>query len=399
MTDQRAVITGIGPVSSLGLGKLPLQTALQNAQAGVQPMTKFDPGPLGFELVAEIPEFKVADYLFSAKTYLDHTTEVAFAAARLAVDDAGLTPDDLAELPTGISTGTAFGSMQTATDFFAGFLEKGPRLVKPLLFPNAYSNTTASMLAIEYEARGPHFNFASGFVAGSQAVLTGVNMIKTGRCETCLVGGFDTLSDYLLTGCELAGWVAEADANDSNATRAAPFDVNCQGFNPGEAGAILVLESLQHARKRGARIYGEISGFAESNATKPENLWKAVKTAMIDASGHAQPDVILANANGMPALDAAEGQAITNFKKNIAATAIKAQLGETFAAAGPLQVTAGACMLENNFIPATLNTQKLPSTYSFDLVRETRPSNHASCILMNTIDPGGGTVCLALSRV
>lgn len=399
MNDQRAVITGIGPVSSLGLGKLPFQTALRNAQTGVQPMTKFNPSPLGFELVAEIPEFEVADYLFSAKTYLDPTTEVAFAAARLAVDDAGLTPADLADSPTGVSTGTAFGSMQTATDFFAGFLEKGPRLVKPLLFPNAYSNTAASMLAIEYKARGPHFNFASGFAAGAQAVATGVNMINTGRCGICLVGGFDTLSDYLLTGCDLAGWVAGADASARNVTRAAPFDASCTGFNPGEAGAILVLESLQHARKRGARIYGEISGFAERNATNPDKLRTAVKTTMTQATGHAQPDVILANANGVQALDAAEGQAITDFKRNIAATSIKTHTGETFGAAGPLQLIAGACMLENDFIPATLNTETLPSDYSFDLVCKKHRSNHANCILMNTIDPGGSAVSLALSRI
>ena len=398
MTKHRIAITGIGPVTSLGIGRTIFAEALAESGSAVAEMTQFDPEGLGFSQAAEIPPFDVEDYLLSPKTYLDHNTEVAFAAARLAVKDARIDPDDLAGSPAGMLAGTAMGSMQTAEDFFSGYLEKGARFVKPLLFPNAYSNTSASMLAIEYKLQGPHLNYASGFVSGAQAVAEAFDMIRAGRCELCLVGGFDTLSEFLLEGCAKSGWAASPADSGRNNECSAPFGNNRNGFSVGEAGAMLVLESFDHARRRNANVRAELLAVSEKNAITQTDLPEAIHRAMREAAGELSPDLVLANANGSVLLDDAEAKAIMSMDVSTPVTSIKPLTGETFGAGGPLQLISALCILESGTIPSTLNTRDLAPAVELDLVRETRTDSNLKKIIANTIDPGGTVVSFAVGK-
>jgi len=242
MSERRVAITGAGPVSAIGTGREMFFAALADGESGVAPLTLFDVEGV---TAAEIADFNVEDYLETPKTYLDRSSEFAFAAASLAIEDAGLDVDNIDRPRTGLTLGSAYGSLGTMELFFRDVLDKGPKFAKPFLFPHTYPNTAISLLAIEYGLTGPHLNFAAGHVSAANAVIAGYDMIRAGQADMVLAGGYESLSEALLKAYTLA------DAPD-------PGD----GIAIGEGAGIVVLEELEHANAREVHIYAELAGAA-----------------------------------------------------------------------------------------------------------------------------------------
>jgi 3-oxoacyl-[acyl-carrier-protein] synthase II len=238
---KRVVITGIGPVSAIGIGREAFFGALRERRSGIAPVTAFEAGG---RRAGEVKNFTVADYLESQKNYLDRSSELAFAAMSLALEDADLDPKSCSS--DALLLGSAYGNLATMSLFFADFVQKGPRLVKPVLFPHTYSNTTISLLAMEYNLAGYHANFSAGTVSSACALVEGFDLIRQGRQTRALAGGFESLSALLLSGLHAAGSLADADGQG--------------GFVPGEGAGIVVLEEREQALARGARILGEVRG-------------------------------------------------------------------------------------------------------------------------------------------
>ncbi|MDT8390579.1 MAG: beta-ketoacyl-[acyl-carrier-protein] synthase family protein [Lentisphaeria bacterium] len=340
---RRVVITGIGPVSSIGVGKADFFEGLAIGDDGVGACLLYPEDRFADMAVGEVVDFVLKDYFSKPKGYLDRATQFAFAGAALALRDAGLSCDGTAGNRRGIALGTETGCLETAGTFYADYLTKGPRFVKPILFPHTYVNTSISMLAIEYGLRGPHVVFASGAAAGPQAILAAVDQIRLGRADMMLTGGVEALSREWLTALSAEGALADDGVS-------APFDRAASGLVPGEGAAILVLEDFEHAAARGARIYGEFT------------------------DGQTGTDAVFSCANGCPETDTAESAAIAKLVResgqDIPVTAVKSMTGETGGASAAFHIMAGLMAMETGVMPPTLNTRTPRDGAEFDLVTD-----------------------------
>ncbi len=394
---RRVVVTGIGPLTAIGGGRQAFADALAFGDDGIADAPHLATPDGWIPSVAELRDFDLKAYFAKPKGYLDRATQLAFAAAELAFADANLPPEQRGGKRAGLALGTAAGCLETAGRFFADFLDKGPRFVKPILFPHTYSNTTISMLAIEYGLAGPHLNFASGMVAGAQALIAAADQIRLGRADLMLAGGVDALSREWLLGWRQEGRISPTTAGPH---LCAPFAAESHGLALGEGACLLVLEEYEHALARGAKILGEILGSGESSAVGLAAA--AVERAIDQALAPLPPQtlaLVLAGANGDHQLDAVEMAALQQNPATAAipTTAIKAMLGETAGAALPLQVAAAICARQTGLIPPTLNVRTPQPGSTLNLVVDTDQPLPPGPILCLGEDFGGATAAILLA--
>lgn len=344
--DKRVVITGAGPISSIGIGREAFAEGMRRGRGGIGPLTAFPTARLSSMLAAEISNFNVLDYLETEKAYLDRSTQFAIAAMSLAIEDSNLDLKNMDRTAMGLILGSAAGCLGSAQLFFNDCLEKGPRFVKPIVFPHTYANTTISLLAIEYGLDGYHLNFASGATSSAGAILQAYDLIRTGRCPLVFAGGVEALSPMLMRGFDL--------------------NVDKNGFMLGEGAGMLVLEEAGHARQRGASIRGEIPGGGMTGG----DILKALHLACGNLTRGAEDVAHISAATPGGDLDLVEMVAIREFQddnpERMPVTCLKALIGETLGADGALRVI------------AALNATKPGVT------------------LVNSIDSGGNAVCLAV---
>jgi 3-oxoacyl-(acyl-carrier-protein) synthase len=233
------LISGLGVISALGSDAEETASALQEGEPALFPLSRFVlPEAAEPPLVGEAPDPDLAACGVSPKPYLDRASQLFFAACGMAFQRAGLTAEGLAALEAGVMSGTAWGCMGTAELFFSDYILKGPRLVKPFLFPHAYSNTAVSLAAMEWSLKGPHENAASAATASGIALIEAFDLVRAGQSRLITAGGVDALSATVL----------RARAADGLTTP------------PGEAAAVLVLESELSAAARGATPLGRLLG-------------------------------------------------------------------------------------------------------------------------------------------
>ncbi len=390
MSDLRVVITGAGPVTALGLGFDEFSAGLRKGTSAIGDLTLFDPEPYKTACAAEVREFDVCDYVESQQSYLDRSAELAFAAMHLAIADAELDVESLDRDSTGLIMGSAWGDQDTSALFFSDVLEKGPRFAKPFLFPHTYANTVISLLAMEYGLTGFHMHNASGAIASAQTLVQAYDLIRTGRQTIVLAGGYDSLSETRLAADSATGRLAGGAAGDEIC---APFDKARCGTILGEGASILVVEELDHARKRGARIRGEITAAALAG-----NLADAIGMAGV---AEKKPDCIIASANGSHDLDRTELSALLPFPAiaggEVPVTALKSLIGETDGAAGALHVAAALTVIQDGFIPAIANLTE-PEDSSPDFVMGEGRQSDVKRVIVNAMDKGGNAVCMAIEK-
>ena len=402
MNKKRIVITGAGPVTAIGCGRETFNKALVKGHTGISPVSLFETEGLNSHMAAEITNFDVEEYLETPKAYLDRSSELAFAAISLAMEDANLDPEYIASSNTGLLLGSAFGSMGTMSLFFSDFIRKGARFVKPILFPHTYANTAISLLAIEYNLTGVHLNFSSGFIASADAVLAGYDLIKLGRTNLVFAGGYESLTDTLFHACDQSGMLSPCDNGNECC---APFDRDRNGTIPGEAAAIIVLEELEHARARDAYIYGEITGCgtASNSHKKTSNgLTTAMKQALQSRASRKPVDCIFAAANGSPGYDESEARAIMSVLQDKSddtyVTATKSITGETMGAGAVLQIISALGALESGLIPPTTNLTTPQDGLDLNFVQNKVIKRDIHSVLINSMDPGGAAISFLLTR-
>jgi len=391
MKDRKAVVTGVGIICAAGAGREALREALRK------------PAPLTADAGLRLPaglvrNFDIREYIETEKGYLDRTSQLAFAGMSLALEDANLSREDVQKAEAGLFLGTAFGNHQTMALFFEDLLAKGPRFVKPILFPHAYSNTTISLLAMEYGLTGWHVNFAAGGISGAAAILSAFDLIRTGRLDMALAGGVDSLTEMLVAGLQAEKLVS------SNPCK--PFDAARDGFNPGEACVVLVLEEGARARRRGARPLADVlgAGLASMNRRQERSpaenaICRAMESAL--ASGGATPDMLVASANGTSLRDEAEWKAVAALAERmpgLSMTSLKPLFGETFGAEGPLQVAAAIECLGEGIVPPALNLERQLGAPPLPIVSGTAKAPAGARALVNSFDDGGSAVSILLGK-
>lgn len=393
MSARRIVITGRGAVTAVGTETGAFLAALDRGTRAGRPAQRVDTSACDATLAAEIVDFDVQPLLRSRKAYLDLSAQFALGAVSQAIADAGL--DDVRLARAGLCLGTAFGSMETLGTFFEGYLEKGPRFVKPFLFQHTYPNTAISLAAIEFGIGGAHLNAAGGLVVGGNALVLACDLIATGVADVVIAGGYDALSDYAYAGLDQAGCLtqgAERGPDDAQPP------VCGEGIVPGEGAGMLVLESLDSARGRGATVLAEIvashMGGTAGGAT-------ADAAAGIDAALGAtcgQPalegaTLLLASANGSAAdtVETTALAALAGDRPDLHAVALKALTGEPFAAGAPLQAIAGIAALSRGRVPGGLP----PAVGGANGPTASSPTPVSRAVVLSA-DPGGSVCALAL---
>ncbi|MEJ2642876.1 MAG: beta-ketoacyl synthase N-terminal-like domain-containing protein [Desulfosarcinaceae bacterium] len=405
MSDA-AVITGVGVVSPLGLGKTAFGDALFSGCSAIAPIEAFDTRTRRAHLGAEIPAVDYKAFLsLKGIRRMDRLSKLAATAARLATEDAGVDLSAGRADRHGIIMGTSFGATDIAVRFASVIFTESARLANPRLVPNTVMNAPAGHIAIEFDLRGVNTTVNHREISAEMAVACAAAQIQAGKADLLLAGGADILTDFFF---EVLGQYRTLSPQDEGPEGARPFDARRNGCVAGEAAGMLCLESRSHAEARGATIYGKVAGWGQASAPAPPTGWpvdaKGPRLAMERALAAAgcrpkEIDLIYASANGGRVLDRLEEDAIEGVfgrgKNGPRVTAIKGALGESFAG-GALRTVAAALSQTSGRIPPTLGlrTPERPLNHVLAPLRLRPPGR----VLVNAMAPGGGFAALSLKR-
>ena len=337
------VISGVGLVTANACGREDFAAALAAGKSGIGEIVSFDPEGTNRERAAEAPDFDEASYLRSPKNYLDRNSALAFAACEMAVRDAAANlPDE--GLTAGISLGSAGGNAESLALFRGQLAEKGPRLASPFLFPHTYMNTTAGLLSIEYGLRGPHWCFSSGASAGLQALGHAADCVALGRADLMIAGGVEAFSEQLFRAALRRGMLSPTDEAEEMCV---PFAECRNGAILGEGAGLFLLEPIERAKARGARIAGRIRGWSEG-ATAETAMMGALNAADMN-----KVDAVFAAAGGRTHEDEEEAATIAKLfgAKGVPVTALKGLVGETLGASGPINLAAALAAMQKEILP------------------------------------------------
>ena len=410
--DKRIVITGIGVLASTGIGKDEFWSALEEGKSGIKGVTLFDTRTTRSKLAGEISNFEPEKILDKkGLRILDRSTKLVNCAAKLALDDAGI-KSPIAEDETckfGVSLGSTMGSIWSISEFDKEALREGPRAVNPALFPNTVINSPASQISIRFNIKGFNTTISTGFTSSTDAISYAFNFIKIYDYEVVLAGGVEELCEQTYKGFHKIGHLAGSrkDKLEINC----PFDKRRNGIVMGEGAAILILERLDRALKRGAKIYAELLSYGTSFDVKSKNIYnpkaegaaEAIQYALEDAKVKPEDiDYISASANSTLDCDVMETRAIKKIfgkiAKDIPVSSIKSMLGESFSASGAMNLAASLGVFEKGFLPPTINYEVPDRRCDLDYVPNKIRHKNVDKILINSFSPTGNNSCLAIAR-
>ncbi len=400
--NNRVVITGLGVISSIGIGWKEFWDSLLNGKSGISPVTSFDTSNHFTHNGGEVINFQARDFL-SEEQIIFHSraSQLALAAATLALKDSNLTKEEISHMQAGTCIGTTMGSVQTSEIINEMIVLHGRKDFSDELIYQIPTHSTPSALAKEFNLHGPNMMFSTACAAGNYAIGYGFDLISLGRADIVLAGGSDPFSKVAFTGFNQFSAVA--------AEKCQPFDKNRKGMMVAEGAGILILESLENVVNRNAIIYAEILGYGLScdaqHMTMPsvegicECMMKAIREAGIDKK---DVDYISAHGTGTPANDRTECAAINkvfgNLHKQIPVSSVKSMLGHTMGAAAALEAITCALAITNNMIPPTINFETPDPQCDIDCVPNHSRRHNVNIALNNSYAFGGNNACLVLKK-
>jgi 3-oxoacyl-[acyl-carrier-protein] synthase II len=305
-TDTRIVVTGLGVITSIGSDVNSFWDSLVAGRSGIGPVTRFDSTDIASKVASEVKDFDPATEMDPKEVRRnDRYVHLALGAARRAMTDAGLSKEDLEPERTGVLVGSGIGGLETVERQLGVLFEKGPRRVSPFMIPSLIANIAGGVIAIELGAQGPNFSVVSACASGSHAIGEALRMMRSGLADVMLAGG----SEACVTRIGFAGFCSmkamSTRYNDDPARASRPFDAGRDGFVMGEGAGVLVLETLEHAKARGATIYAELAGYAATcdayHITSPDleatALTRCMHLSLKDAR-QVPEDIAYVNAHG-----------------------------------------------------------------------------------------------------
>jgi 3-oxoacyl-[acyl-carrier-protein] synthase II len=407
---RRVVVTGLGLVSPLGNTADDSWSALVAGRSGAGPITLFDATDHPTRFACEVKELDVSAYVDRRDARrMDRATHLALAAARQAEADAGLDLRSVAER-AGAAVGTAIGGLQSLEDAVLTLEARGPDRVSPFSVVQMIPNLSAGWVSIELGTRGPLLTETTACAASAMALGDGLDAIRLGRADVMVCGG----TEAPVTPVGMAGFGAMralSRRNDDPARASRPFDAGRDGFVMGEGAALLVLEELEHARARGARIHAELAGYGVSSdanhVSDPDptgaNPARAVSMALADA-GVAPEQVGYVNAHGTstPAGDAAETRvlkrALGDHAPRVAVSSTKGATGPPLGAAGAVEAVFAILALERGVLPPTINYETPDPACDLDYVPNEARAAQVDVALSTSFGFGGHNACLVFRR-
>ncbi len=410
MSERRkAVITGIGPVTPIGIGVDAFWEGLCTGRNGVGEISRFDHSDLTVSVAGEVRDFVPTDHLeMKEARRTDPFAQYAIASAKLAWADAG-SPEVVSERGGAIYA-TGIGGVQTLLAQHDVLREKGPGRVSPFMVPMLMANAGAGHIAMTFGLTGPNYCTVSACASSNHAIGEGMRMIRDGYLDVCVVGGSEAAT-VPLTVAAFAQMTA-LTKNPDPETASRPFDAERDGFVLSEGGCALVLESEEHASARGARVYAEVAGYGASDdahhITAPDpkgsGATLAMRWALRDA-GEEPSAVSYVNAHGTstPLNDAAETAAIKAalgaHAERVAVSSTKSMTGHMLGAAGAVEGAACALAITRGKIPPTIHYATADPDCDLDVTPNEACELDVSLALSNSFGFGGQNACVAFRRV
>jgi len=400
--NDRVVITGLGAVSSIGIGWESFWDGLLSGRSGISDVASFDTSGHFTHKGGEIPHFRPDDFIAPDKlNILSRSSQFAVAAAHLAIQDARLSPDYLIAKTVGTCIGTTMGSVQTSEFINQHIVIQGRTDFSNDLICQVPTHSTPAAVSREFSLTGPNLMFSTACAAGNYAIGYGFDLIRLGRADVVLAGGSDPFSKVAFTGFNQFGAVAPEKCQ--------PFDKNRKGMMVAEGAGILIIESLEQATARNAHIYAEILGYGLScdahHMTLPsvEGVSRCMLQALRETdTAIEQVDYICAHGTGTPANDRAECASIHEVfgsrTKDIPVSSIKSMIGHTMGAASALESIACALTVKNNIIPPTINFETPDPECDIDCVPNQARNHEVYIALNNSYAFGGNNASLVLRK-
>lgn len=413
MTDRKVVVTGMGVVSPLGCDLQKFWERLLAGHCGIRRIQTFDPSAYSAQIAGEVVEFDPNPYISKKEQRrMDPFSLYGVVAAKLALADSGLVLDQVNRERAGVVVGSGIGGLQICYEQSRNLVERGPGRFSPFMIPQMIVNILSGQIGIEFGFQGPNFCVVSACATATHCLGESLRIIQHNEADIMIAGGAEgSICELALGG--FAAMRALSTRNDSPATASRPFDKDRDGFVMGEGAGILVLEELEHAKKRGARIYCELAGYGRTcdayHITAPAeggvHAARGMSLAMQDA-GLTPADIDYINAHGTstPLNDKGETQAIKTAlgearARQIMISSTKSMHGHLLGAAGGVESIACALALKNGAIPPTINYTTPDPECDLDYVpNQARQAKVRAC-LNNSLGFGGHNATLCFKAV
>ncbi|MCL0067800.1 beta-ketoacyl-ACP synthase II [Peptococcaceae bacterium] len=408
---KRVVVTGMGVISPIGTGLNKFWEALISGASGVDRITQFDASDYKVQIAGEVKDFNVGDYIDKKEARrMDRFVQFAVAASKMATDDAGLDLNNEDSERIGVVIGSGIGGISTVFEQSKILLERGPGRVSPLTVPMKIINMASGQVAMAFGFKGFNSSIVTACASSNNAIGDSFRLLKNGELDVIVTGG----TEAAIVPISIAGFSAMkalSTYNDEPQKASRPFDAKRDGFVMGEGAGILVLETLEHAKARGAKIYAEIVGYGVTcdayhiTAPDPEGLGaaKAMKKAM-DEAGLTPEDISYINAHGTstPLNDKLETLAIKKvFGKrayDIPISSIKSMIGHLLGAAGGVEAVASVLTVFHGIIPPTINYENPDPECDLDYVPNKARESQINAVLSNNLGFGGHNVTIAFKK-
>jgi 3-oxoacyl-[acyl-carrier-protein] synthase II len=412
MTKRRVVVTGIGMVSPLGVGNAPTWQGLIEGRSGIGRITKFDPSAFACQIAGEVKGFNPEQWMEKKEVKKSDTfIHYALAAAEMAVQDAGLICANCDGERFGVIVGSGIGGLPLIEEMHTKLMERGPSRISPFFIPGLIVNLAAGQISIRYGCLGPSSAPATACATGAHAIGDAFKIIQRDDADIMFAGGTEAVICALAVG-GFAAMRALSTRNDDPQRASRPWDLNRDGFVIGEGAGVLILEELEHAKKRGATIYCELVGYGMSSdahhITSPaedgSGMIRVMRSALRDARLNPS-DIDYINAHGTSTVvgDKTETVAIKGVfgddAYKVAVSSTKSMTGHLLGAAGGLEAAIAAMTIKTNILPPTINYETPDPACDLDYVPNTAREQKVTHVMSNSFGFGGTNATLIFSRL
>jgi 3-oxoacyl-[acyl-carrier-protein] synthase II len=409
--EKRVVVTGLGAVTPVGLGKDKLWSSLKNGISGIGEITKFDADGYECRIAAEVRDFVAADFIDKKEARrMDTFTQYAIAGAKMAVEDGLIDMKRVDKSRLGVVLGSGIGGIETLENQFRVIFDKGPSRVSPFFIPMMISNMAAGQVSIVFGAKGPNETVVTACASGTNAIGDAFRIIGRGDADMIITGG----SEAAVTPIAVAGFCsmrALSTRNQDPEGASRPFDKERDGFVLGEGSGVLILEELEHALRRGAKIYAEVAGYGMTadahHITAPAPGGAGAAAAMqkvIDDAGITAQDIDYINAHGTSTEynDRFETEAIKcifgEHAYKLAISSTKSVTGHLLGAAGGVEAIATILAIHEGFVPPTINYNTPDPDCDLDYIPNKGEKRDVAYAISNSLGFGGQNASICFKK-
>ena len=413
MNERRVVITGIGCISPLGNDLASTWDGLKNGRSGISRITLLDPEPFDCKIAGEVKDFNADGYFGMPKDArrADRYVQFAVAAAKMAIEDSGVDTSTIDSRRFGVMVGSGIGGLSTLEREHQSYLSKGSKRVSPFTIPMMISNIASGIISMEHGLHGPNMVIVTACATSNHNIGEAWRIIKFGDADAFVCGGAEAaILPMGLSG--FANMKALSTRNDDPEGASRPFDKNRDGFVMGEGAGVLVIEELEHAKKRGAKIYAELIGYGVSadayhlSAPSPDGSGPAFAIQMALNHGKVNANEVQylnAHATSTGLGDVAETKAIKlafgDYATNgLLVSSTKSMTGHMLGAAGGIELIASIMAIREGVVPPTINVEEQDPECDLDVVPNVAREADVKVALSNSFGFGGHNASLLVSR-